>query len=114
MTTVTAFFNHAYGVLDQPTADAIESSAYLREFANFEVRTTIGGGQTWKGRYLRGRETYLELFADGDLPGQDVAEGSAGLAISTDRRGGLPAIVADLRRAGIEPVEYQQTRDFGD
>ncbi|WP_202868643.1 DUF5829 family protein [Kribbella antibiotica] len=112
--TVTAFYNHAYGVLDKPTADAIENSAYLREFANFEVRTTTGGGQTWKGRYLKGRETYLELFAAGDLPGQDAAEGSAGLAISTDRQGGYPKIVAGLRRAGVEPFEYQQTRDFGD
>ncbi|WP_405056747.1 DUF5829 family protein [Kribbella sp. NBC_01505] len=111
---VTAFYNHAYGVLDKPTADAIENSAYLREFANFEVRTTTGGGQTWKGRYLKGRETYVELFAVGDLPGQDAEKGSAALAISTDRQGGYPKIVERLRRAGIDPFEYQQTRDFGD
>lgn len=51
------FYNHAYSVVDRETADAIENSAYLREFANFEVRTTTGGGMTWKGRYLKGRET---------------------------------------------------------
>jgi len=53
-------YNHAYAVLDRDTAQAIERSGYLREFANFELRTTTGAdGDTWTGRYLLGRETYL-------------------------------------------------------
>src|SRR5262245_47891299 len=73
-------YNHSYSVFDRETADAIEHSAYLRDFANFHVRTTTGaGGQLWTGRYLMGRETYLELFGVGDLPGQDGTLGSAGL-----------------------------------
>ncbi|MEU2482953.1 DUF5829 family protein, partial [Streptomyces sp. NPDC013130] len=71
------FYNHAYGVLDRETADAIEHSAYLRHFANFQVSTTTGaGGETWTGRYLKGRETYLELFGVGDVPGQDGTLGA--------------------------------------
>jgi len=109
------FFNHAYGVLDRETADAIEHSTYLREFANFQVRTTTGAGQTWTGRYLMGRETYLELFGEGDLPGQDAALGSGGMGISTERSGDLPTVLQRLRDQGIaEPIEFQQTRDFGD
>ncbi|GAA0583034.1 hypothetical protein GCM10009534_16360 [Kribbella sandramycini] len=110
----TTYYNHAYGVLDKETADAIEHSEYLRWFANFEVRTTTGGGQTWTGRYLKGRETYLELFGAGDLPGQDAEEGSAGLAISTDRAGGNAKVLRRLSAAGVEPFVYEQTRDFGD
>src|SRR5688500_6019737 len=49
------FYNHSYAVVDKATADAVENSAFLRMFANFEVRTTTGGGLTWKGRYLKGR-----------------------------------------------------------
>ncbi|MDF3145055.1 MULTISPECIES: DUF5829 family protein [unclassified Streptomyces] len=110
------FYNHAYGVLDRETADAIEHSAYLREFANFQVRTTTGaGGQTWTGRYLMGRETYLELFGVGDLPGQDGTLGAAGMGVSTERAGDLGAVIARLREQGIaEPIEFRQTRDFGD
>jgi hypothetical protein len=109
------FFNHAYGVLDRETADAIEGSAYLREFANFQVRTTTGaGGQTWTGRYLMGRETYLELFGVGDLPGQDANLGSGGMGVSTERAGDLATVLGRLREQGVEPVEFQQTRDFGD
>ncbi|MEQ4725680.1 DUF5829 family protein [Nonomuraea sp. B19D2] len=109
------FYNHAYSVVDRATADAVENSAYLREFANFEVRTTTGGGLTWKGRYLKGRETYIELFGEGDLPGQDALFGSAGLAVSTERAGDLAKVTEQLKAQGIsDPATYRQTRDFGD
>lgn len=109
------FYNHAYGVVDRTTADAIEHSGYLRGFANFEVRTTTGAdGQTWTGRYLLGRETYLELFGVGDLSGPDGTLGSTGMAISVERAGDLLLLTERLRAWGIDPVEFRQTRDFGD
>lgn len=110
------FYNHAYGVLDRETADAIEHSTYLRDFANFQVRTTTGtGGQTWTGRYLMGRETYLELFGAGDLPGQDGAVGAGGMGVSVERSGDLATVIRRLRNQGnADPIEFRQTRDFGD
>jgi hypothetical protein len=110
------FYNHSYGVFDRETADAIEHSDYLRDFANFQVRTTTGtGGQTWTGRYLMGRETYLELFGVGDIAGQDGTLGSAGLGLSTERDGDLATVTERLKSEGIaDPVEFLQTRDFGD
>jgi hypothetical protein len=109
------YFNHAYGVLDRETADAIEDSAYLRDFANFEVRTTTGADRTWTGRYLYGRETYVEFFGTGDLPGQDAAFGATGLGISTERDGDLTTVADRLADEGVaDPVEFLQTRDFGD
>lgn len=110
------FYNHAYGVLDRETADAIEHSRYLRVFANFQIRTTTGAdGHTWTGRYMYGRETYLELFGVGDLPGQDGALGSTGMGISTERAGDVTAVLERLREQGIiDPIEFRQTRDFGD
>ncbi|MCZ4121884.1 DUF5829 family protein [Streptomyces sp. H39-S7] len=110
------FYNHAYGVLDRETADAIEHSDYLRNFANFQVRTTTGaGGQIWTGRYLMGRQTYLELFGVGDLPGQDSGFGSAGMGVSVERAGDLAAVIKRLKEQGTpNPVEFGQTRDFGD
>jgi hypothetical protein len=110
------FYNHSYAVLDRETADAVEHSAYLRDFANFQVRTTTGAnGEVWTGRYLMGRETYLELFGVGDLPGQDGALGSTGLGISTENAGDLGAVVDRLHDQGVaDPVRFRQTRDFGD
>ncbi|MEU0671943.1 DUF5829 family protein [Streptomyces sp. NPDC006172] len=110
------FYNHSYGVLDRETADAIEHSAYLRDFANFQVRTTSGAdGQTWTGRYLMGRETYLELLGVGDIAGQDGTLGSAGLGLSTERAGDMATVTERLKGEGVpEPVTFLQTRDFGD
>ncbi len=110
------FYNHAYGVLDRETADAIEHSDFLRDFANFQVRTTTGAdGQTWTGRYLMGRETYLELFGVGDVPGQDGTLGAAGMGVSTERAGDLATVLQRLRDQGVaDPVEFRRTRDFGD
>ncbi|MFD2470527.1 DUF5829 family protein [Amycolatopsis silviterrae] len=107
-------FNHTYGVVDRETADAIEHSTYLKDFANFQVRTTTGaGGEKWTGRYLMGRETYLELFGTGDIPGTDL--GSAGMGLSVEHTGQLSTVVQHLRDAGITtPLEFLQTRDFGD
>ncbi|MFD5315255.1 DUF5829 family protein [Streptomyces sp. NPDC127098] len=108
------FYNHAYAVVDRETADAIEDSEYLREFANFEVRTTTGGDFSWTGRYLMGHETYLEFFGEGDLPGQDAEFGSSGLGISPEDAGDLDIVARNLVDQGIEPAEGLQTRDFGD
>jgi hypothetical protein len=110
------FFNHAYGVFDRTTADAIEHSDYLREFANFQVRTTTGaGGETWTGRYLLGHQTYRELFGIGDVPGKDDKLGAAGMGVSTEHAGDLATVTDRLPAEGVpDPVTFRQTRDFGD
>lgn len=109
------FYNHAWGTFDRATADAVEHSAYLKEFADFEVRTTTGAdGRVWTGRYLRGRETYLEIFGVGDVGGQDGELGAAGLGLSTEHDGDIDLVESRLRAAGLTPTEYLQTRDFGD
>ncbi|WP_163508713.1 DUF5829 family protein [Fodinicola acaciae] len=109
------FFNHAYGVFDRVTADAIEHSTYLRDFASFEVRTTTGSQGTWTGRYVYGEHTYLELFGAGDLPAPDDTFGSAGMGVSVERSSQLATVVDRLRADGVaNPLTFTQTRDFGD
>lgn len=109
------YYNHAWGTFDRATADAVEHSTYIREFADFEVRTTTGaGGEVWTGRYLRGQETYLEIFGIGDVGGQDGELGAAGLGLSTERDGDIEALKSRLVAAGVTPHEFLQTRDFGD
>jgi len=109
------FFNHCYGVLDTVTADAVTNSEYLRVLANPRLRTTTGADRTWTGRYLMGRATYLELFGVGEVPGPEAALGSAGLGLSVEGSGELRTVVDRLPSFGVPaPVEYRQTRDFGD
>ncbi|MFJ8816688.1 DUF5829 family protein [Amycolatopsis thermoflava] len=47
-----------------------------------------------------GRETYLELFGVGDLPGQDGVLGAGGPAVSAERDGDLAAATERLRALG--------------
>lgn len=110
------FYNHAYGVVDRATADAIEHSTYLRRFANFEVRTTTGSdGTTWTARYLMGRETYVELLGVGDLPGKDGVFGAGGMGVSVEKAEDLETVITRLAHQGIpDPYLHDQTRDFGD
>ncbi len=109
------YYNHSWGTFDRATADAVEHSAYLREFADVEVRTTTGAdGKVWTGRYLRGQQTYLEVFGIGDVPGQDGELGSAGLGLSTEHDGDIDTVKARLVAAGSKPLDFTQTRDFGD
>lgn len=97
-----AFFNHSFAVVDARTADAIAHSDYLRAFGVFELRTTVAdGGATWTGRYLSGRQTYLELFGPKDVQDPGTVEGSTGLAVSPDHAGGLGALTARLIAGGI-------------
>lgn len=108
-----AFLNHSYAVLDQQTADAIEQSEYLRNFAAVRVRTThADGGESWTGRYVAGRQTYLEFFGPGD-GGGDL--GATGIAISPDKSGGLTALTARIIQAGVaNPETEQKSRRYGD
>lgn len=110
------YYNHSYGVVDRATADAIEDSSYVRRFANLEIRTTTGpDGQTSTGRYLLGRETYVELFGVGDLPGQDGVFGAGGLGVSVEKAADLETVIERLAEQGItDPYLLDQTRDFGD
>lgn len=108
-----AFFNHSFAVLDAETAEAIQHSDYLPRFGVFDVRTTTAnGGETWKGRYLAGRQTYLEFFGPKDL--QDAAPGATGIAVSPDRAGGLAAVTRGLVRHGVDhPETGRRTKQFG-
>jgi hypothetical protein len=59
-----ALLRHSSAVVNQTTANAIEQSDYLRRFWVFNVHTThADGSETWTGRYLTGRKTYLKVFA---------------------------------------------------
>jgi hypothetical protein len=109
---VDAAFNHAYAVLDRGTADAIADSALLRDLGAFEVRTTRADDDSWTGRYLRGRSTYLEIFGDGDI---EAPVGATGIGLSPDHIGGLDLIEDRLARAeGATPVREHRVRQFDD
>lgn len=96
--------NHFWAALDDETARAIVTSDYLQRFAHLVVHTvTAAGNRQWTGRYLRGRQTYVELFSVADLvsSGAPARIGASGIGISGDTPGMLDALGQRLRAAGI-------------
>ncbi|QKR99912.1 hypothetical protein F9288_09880 [Sphingomonas sp. CL5.1] len=103
-----AFVNHFYALLDGETAEAVKTAALLKSFGVLRVKhVNAGDGQSWTGRYLYMRNTYIELFGPGDSG--DLTVGSLGIGLGGDRPGVLDEMAARLRRAGVA-FEADMTR----
>lgn len=111
-----AELNHVFATVDPGTAEAIRNSEFLRRFANLEIRTTTGARSTWTGRYLYGRQTYIEFFAPEDFHINDrpAPVGSWGIALSGDTVGFNRALQERLEAAGQTALVEMDTRKFGD
>ncbi|MDP9226479.1 MAG: DUF5829 family protein [Actinomycetota bacterium] len=109
-----AFLDHVFTVVGAETADAIAECEFLRSFGRFSVHTTVADGETWTGRYLSGRGTYVELFGPDDVDGPDGAEGSTGIGLSPHERGGLGIVSDRLKGADLGLQTGQRTRQEGD
>jgi hypothetical protein len=91
------YFNHTYGVISQATVDALQTNSYVKDhFVDLEIRTTVRPDLTYTGTYLNGRETYLELFAEGTL---GFPIGASGVALGDEVAGGIQAIQAEWKAA---------------
>lgn len=108
-----AFLDHVFGVVDDETATAVASSDFLPVFGRFEVATVAADEESWTGRYLFGRRTYLELFGPDDLSESDASEASAGLGLSARERGGLDVITERMARWGERVRIGRRTREEG-
>ena len=114
-TTQIAHLNHFYATVDPETVAAIRDNAFVKRFANLEVRTTKGTLSTWTGTYLYGRETYAEFFGPGDfqISGRPAPVGGWGIAVSGDRPGHVAELKSRLESAGLKAVVELDTRTFG-
>src|SRR5437763_8499917 len=111
-----ATLNHFWAALDDGTAGAVIASNFLKTFANVVVHTvTASGERRWTGRYLRGRQTYVELFSVADLAGSRAPArgGASGIGISGDTVGVLDLLKQRPERAGHETRITMSRRRFG-
>jgi imidazolonepropionase-like amidohydrolase len=113
-----AVLNHFYAVVDADTAAAIAASPFLEKFAASDVLTTTANdGETWTGRYLRGRETYVELFGPGDFlrgDGAPAPAGAIGVAIGGDVAGLTDQLQGGLQARGSSFTRSLETRRIQD
>ncbi len=107
-----AILDDVYGVVDTITADAIADCDYLRDFGRFVVGTTSADGETWTGRYLFGRRTYVGVRAS-DFQGLEE-QFTCGIGLSTHNRGDMAMLAARVEEHDGEVVTGRTTRQEGD
>lgn len=93
--------NHLYVVLDSETMAAIVASPLITdELGSFATRTTTANaGERWTGHYLRGKNTYIELFGPGGF--RDARPGMVGIGFGVEDSGGVAALSAAFSARGI-------------
>jgi hypothetical protein len=104
-----AFLDHVLVVVDGETAAAVIESESLLGLARLKVATVQADGESWTGRYLFGRQTYVEVFGPGDY--EDGAPGATGLGLSTRTRGELDVLVERAAAAGSELKTGRRTAE---
>jgi hypothetical protein len=98
------FLNHVVVVSDSGTYAAINASPFLRDTLGRLAQYTIaaGGGATWTGSYLFGKNTYVELFAPGGVAGP---AGIGMISYGVEERGSLSRIRSRLEAATKQPTD---------
>jgi hypothetical protein len=105
-----ALLDHVYAVVDVATADAIEHSQLLPRISQFDVQVVQSGERSWRGRYLRGRRTYVEIFGPDDIA--EAPDRASGLGLATRRRGNLDLVAARMGEAAERADRGTTTREF--
>jgi Family of unknown function (DUF5829) len=102
--------DHVYAVVDAATADAIEHSEFLPRIAQFDVQVVRSGDRSWRGCYLRGRRTYVEIFGPDDVAG--APDHASGLGLATRRRGDLDVLAGRMGEAAERAHRGTTTREL--
>src|SRR5690348_3151239 len=105
-----ALLDHVYAVVDATTADAIEHSGLLLASPQFDVKVVRSGDRSWRGRYLRGRRTYVEVFGPDDVAG--APDHVCGLGLATRRRGDLDVLAGRMGEAAERADRGTTTREL--
>ena len=106
-----------YAVLDEPTARAVAASATLRRFGGLQAKTSSSSEGHYRGLYLFGRESFLELFAPAELdldhPDAAAAGGRFGVGLASDRVGDLDRLKAAAEARGLRVEEATSRKTLG-
>ncbi len=89
-------FNHLYITLDTETLESIAKSEFIsQEFCTISRDTVETDKESWAGTYLRGKHSYLELFAPGGAEG--FREGFSGIGFNSKQAGQIDIVDEKLK-----------------
>jgi len=83
--------NHLYVVIDDSTYKYLfDSLKFLDDFARKKEDTVNAGSESWSGKYLFGKNNYLEIFKPGGMKGAKL--GNLGLGFMTNKYGTVDSL----------------------
>lgn len=99
--------NHLFVVLDPQTYSDIVKSDFLHaEFAPMEQRATVRADQSYRGTYLYGFNTYIELFQSTEAAARGFKLNDAGIALGLEE----PGAIVDLQaKMAVKIPAHQST-----
>jgi hypothetical protein len=84
-------FNHLFVVIDDTTyAHLFDSLAGIDEFSRNNESNVNAGDESWSGKYLFGKENYLEIFKQDGF--KDAQVGDFGIAFMSTKLGTLDSL----------------------
>lgn len=88
--------NHIYLVVDKETYESIKGSDLIKSLAfTYEQKNSADNQTSWEGFYIRGKNTYIELF----YPQERYPRiGISGIGMGVDTKGALDIIAEKLKK----------------
>jgi hypothetical protein len=87
--------NHIYFVVDRETYDAIRKSEFVQSLVStYEQKNSADNQAGWEGFYLRGKNTYVEIFYPQE---RYPYTGISGIGMGVDEPGGIDRIAYELK-----------------
>jgi len=107
-------FNHLYVTLDTETLESIAKSEFIsQEFCTISRDTVETDKESWAGTYLRGKHSYIELFAPGGVEG--FREGFSGIGFNSKQAGQIDIVDEKLKslvaQETFSSLQVRQTED---
>jgi hypothetical protein len=87
-------FNHLFVVIDDSTYKyMLDSLNFLNDFSRNREDTVDTGDESWSGKYLFGKNNYLEIFGTSGYEGAKL--GDVGLGFMSNKLGTLDSLYRD-------------------
>ena len=110
--TNIVFLNHLYHVLSLESFNDIKDHRFLKDnFANIEHKKLKSANSNWEGIYIRGENTYIELFyPQGNK--QFRSQGRFGIGLGTDNIRDIDDIYSTLQQNIPNICKHKFTRQI--
>ena len=91
-------FNHLYVVLDESTYNYLtDTLPFFKQFSGFKASSTNTPAESWSGKYLHGKNHYLEIFKPNSYKG--AAIGDFGMGFMPNKLGTLDSLYNHWRKS---------------